>query len=218
MFLESCHLLHIARQALDRIPQDSDQTLVTVVFAAISIEAFFNELQHLSSPDGLLPEEPEVVARLHGKLNEADELRQSLSDRYLLSYAVLANNDLEKGADLYQQFDCLMKFRNALVHHRSQKFFGITPEQSQEGVRVGSLESPPKFIRQLETLRLITMPQGNVMQSWISIVQTQPVGRWALETAASTIESVLSVAPADSRFAEYRLNAYGEAYVAKARS
>ena len=163
---------------------------VAVLMAAVSTEAFINELaallkMHRDSAHAGLTAPLRACA---DALEEIETSRGSLSLKYLMAYTTLASAPVDKGANPYQDFATLMKLRNDLVHLKPHDTFDAQPGGDHR-VRW------PKYIEELEKRGFARRRQEGVATSWLSALQTEKMARWACVTALNVILGVLDLIP-----------------------
>jgi hypothetical protein len=109
-------------------------TLVSVVFAAASLEAFLNESVYLAETSlqrkarGLrlnhpVDAEPPIVSAFAQVMEEAEESRVQIQSKFQLAHLVLTGKAYDKGGAPYQSFSDLMAVRNLLMHGKSNENF-----------------------------------------------------------------------------------------------
>ena len=104
---------------------------------------------------------------------------------------MFAGEPYDKGAQPYQDFDLLVRLRNAVVHLRELDELEEIPEP-------GETVEPPRVIERLPKNILAEFPVGTTPQPWLYI-QTRAVARWACNSAANMVQSMLDFVP-DSQF------------------
>jgi hypothetical protein len=109
-------------QALPRVGGQS-AALVSVVFAAASLEAFLSESAYLAEFNQHKVPEPAVVSTFAQVMEEAEDSKASIESKFHLANLVLSGNAYEKGNPPYQDFSLLAAARNALVHFKSKEYF-----------------------------------------------------------------------------------------------
>lgn len=99
--------------------------MVTIMFSAIALEAFFNDFAAAKLGDNFFHENFELLRPI-GKLQ-------------LISKFIL-HQDIDKGARLYELVNSLFKHRNQLVHSKSKDAHGM-------GMTESELEEWDKFLK-----------------------------------------------------------------------
>jgi hypothetical protein len=111
-----------------------DEALVSVVFAAASLEAFLSESAYLAevslqreSRDQRLGHhagaEPAIVSVFEQVMEEAEESRVQIQSKFQLAHLVLTGKAYDKGSPPYQDFSDLMAVRNLLMHGKANEKF-----------------------------------------------------------------------------------------------
>jgi|ERR1700680_1577301 len=97
--------------------------LVSIVFAAASLEAFLSESAYLAEFEQQTVPLPDVVSVFARVMEEAEDSKASIESKFHLANLVLTGKAYEKGAPPYQEFSLLTAARNALVHFKSKEYF-----------------------------------------------------------------------------------------------
>ena len=186
-------LLRIARDAHQRTMVASSattsnqmDTLVAIVFSAMSVEAFMSDaVAHaemlLSSPSPW--PEPSTTSAFAEAVNEIERNRGSLKLKYLVSKVLLSGRPYDKGAQPYQDFSLLIDLRNALVH--------IDTKHVRANSSASLKENPPKAAKRLPG-HLIDKDQS---KSWVTQISTPAVAQWACNATISMIKSFVEDIP-----------------------
>lgn len=168
---------------------NASRTLVGVVFSAIAIESFVNEILErvgLSRP----PDEDPRVSMLR-TMSVACGLSGkscSLETKVQVIYAALNGHAIDKGARPYQDFDLLLRVRNAIVHDRPERIF-----TNDTGGRAGRPES---IIACLVAHRVIKQPdQSDVVFPALNSLLEPSVARFAFAAALSMARMIASEFP-----------------------
>jgi hypothetical protein len=117
-------------------PRKGDQrdALVSIVFAAASLEAFLNESVYLAEVSlqrkarelklgHHADEEPPTVSAFAQVVGEAEESRARTLSKFHLANLVLTGKAYDKGGDLFQNCSDLFEARNLLMHGKSEETF-----------------------------------------------------------------------------------------------
>jgi hypothetical protein len=108
--------------------------LVSVVFAAASLEAFLNESVHLADKSlereareiklgHRVEKEPPIVSAFSQVMAEAEESRAQIQLKFQLAHLVLTRAVYERGSARFQNFSDLTAVRNLLMHGKSEETF-----------------------------------------------------------------------------------------------
>jgi len=164
------------------------QALVAIVFSCVGLEAFINLLAEIGRKNEFKDSPKELLA-LQALLYELESSRESLATKYSVVPIVLHSEPFDKGSLPYQDFDCLLSIRNALVHSRPDRFQAI-----EDGS--GFSKQQPNFINHLASRKIITKPKDTCLESWAGLISHKQVAVWAQQTACDMIKEVLSFMPA----------------------
>jgi len=175
-FLNARILYNIAidayRRARDR---DSDEnvvcsdSLVAIVFAAASIEAFVNQIIVTGEIGPSLGRHGLAVLSRILKLLEKDA---PVATKYELVHLILTGDACAKGERPYQDLDVLITLRNWLAHMKPEPLDAV-------GVT-----------RHLENRQVLRPKKGNAIESQLGRLGTVDVARWACDTAADVTQAI----------------------------
>jgi len=112
-----------AAKGISAPPREGGQpaALVSIVFAAASLEALLNESAYLAEQQEAA--EPAVVTAFAQVMDEAEESKAQIQSKFQLAYLVLTGKPYDKGTAPYQDFSLLIAARNALLHFKSKEYF-----------------------------------------------------------------------------------------------
>lgn len=187
----------------------NDNALVSIVFSAASVEAFFNELPELlSSHPELLKDELPQVSTFVKLADEIESSKGSIKLKYLLAYSILSGQPCEKGDPPYQNLSLLIEARNGLMHMKPSNSSG---EAKPDGTLV--MGPTPKILERFRALSImdvsetsLSVPimdatqtthsvQVSIPLPWIHRIATQAAASWACNTAVDVVDSILKVVP-----------------------
>lgn len=201
LFFHSAHIHGIARHARDQAItlQEQDpkvmpaEATTAILMAAISTEAFINELMEvveIDSDSPLListPHSPRLLA-FAKVLREIEESHGTLTLKYLMASQILSGVMFDKSSSPFQDFRLLVSVRNDIVHLKPKDKFADDPN-------VPLSVTPPKYIASMQQ-RGIARPQNpGVNMSWFNILQCDETARWACDSALRIIAAVLNFFP-----------------------
>jgi len=175
--LNASILFGIARGAY----QDS-KALVAIVFSVVALEAFINEMAEMAS--AAMPKaetEAQKIAAFAEILKYAEDSRGSLEMKYNLAKWVCTGQFYEKDAKPYQDFADLIATRNALIHYKVLDKITFAEE--------------PKILKRLESKGILSDIPAGLNVAWIERVGTPATARWACETAAAMVQSIIASLP-----------------------
>jgi hypothetical protein len=156
--------------------------LSTVLFAAISIETFLNEITQIASQH----EDRDPTAKaVKGALEEVEQYRGSIRLKLLVAGLAL-ERPLNKGARPYQDFDLLFRVRDEIVHLKAHRHTFIK----------GSVKAEPeKLLTVLRQKKLICDPTIRPVQSFLSMITSVPLCNWSVETAQDVMRHLVGLLP-----------------------
>ena len=200
MHIQAPNLFQVAKEAYARMsgtPSDRSpwgiDALVVILFAATALEALINEVADLACTASL--EDPPSVKAFGDLMKEIDKSRVSIEGKYLLAKWVLSGQAYDKGAQPYQDFTMLIKLRNAVAH---VKAFEDVRFEEETGISI----QLPKPVRNLEAKNILAVhdvPEDlkhvPMSVSWIGLVCTRAVGRWACNAASAIALSLVEAVP-----------------------
>ena len=179
---------NIAASAYKQSYTTSSESLTTIIFSFIGIESFINILAEVASGSLLSLKTPPSIITLGKILNELDTTGNSLANKYQITRFVLTGELYDKGTLPYQDFECLIKIRNSLIHSRPDRF--TMPSQTTDASK-----EYPKFICHLDNRKIINKPEGLPFSSWESLIAVPDVAYWSYKTACEMINSIIEVFP-----------------------
>lgn len=168
--------------------------LVSVLFAAASLEAFINEAAAMATLWWSLPGKtsyPPSVSAFAAIIEEVERSHGSINLKYLLTRVVFAGEAYDRGVQPYQDFAILVQLRNDLVHLKREEFQSNSKGDTEDEI--------PRILRGLQAKNVLAEFGPGVQASWTLWITTSAVARWACNTAADMVRSVLEIVP-DSGF------------------
>ncbi|WP_329000871.1 hypothetical protein OHA18_41380 [Kribbella sp. NBC_00709] len=202
MFIHWFSYLMIAREAHERAVawrEDSPSVvsgdgLVAVVFAALSVEAFINELTEMAARSTSLspPTENGVMTDLGRTLSEIEDAKGPVELKYQMAFKILSGTTLSPGEQPYQDFKKLVQLRNDLVHLRHR-------DRTDDAGYVSPMSGVVRDLQQ----RRITLTRGRMPgdvpggTSWLDELRSPEIAAWACRAAASIITTLGEMLPDD---------------------
>jgi hypothetical protein len=166
---------HAARVMRDAAEQGNgvglEGSLVAIIFSAASLEAFIAEVAFLIE---CLAEDYPSLAKLGAVLNDAEESQVQARGKYLIAKAILGNG-FDRGTNPYQDFDLLIRIRNAITH--------MKPDIVRD--------DPHKLVASLQS-RGLCKAEDFPNNSWMDQIATIPTALWACNVASSMIRALCS--------------------------
>lgn len=184
--LNSGGLYEIARNALVSIDPSFGDTrtvgsppLVVLAFSSMALEAFINEFADIAQAPLLDPHySTGAVKSVAALLSGADSERFTVQLKYDLALVALTGRPFDRGNKPYQDFDTLIKVRNALVHLKAERWEEDSPSPS------------PPFFQRLKPG--IINPLG---VSWVTRISTRGFAKFCCNTTVDMVQSVLTAVP-----------------------
>jgi hypothetical protein len=144
------------------------QSLVSIIFSVIALEALINEVQdvaldHASEPQPLFLE----------LMEEAERSRVSLESKFVLAHWTMTGKSPDRGRQPFQNFKLLVSLRNQIVHFQATEAMDarLKPEELHD-----------KFINKYRFLNILASP--TIYSTWLYLVETKAVAGWACRTAS----------------------------------
>jgi hypothetical protein len=198
--LNASILFGIARGAY----QDS-KALVAIVFSVVALEAFVNEMAEMAS--AAMPKsetEPQKIVAFAEILKYVEDSRGSLEMKYNLAKWVCTDQFYEKDAKPYQDFADLIATRNALIHYKVLDKITFAEDGSAS-------MAEPKILKRLESKGILEDTPAGLNVAWIQRVGTRAAARWACETAAAMVQSIIASLP-EGLFKQFAEAGFGKSF------
>src|SRR5947209_15630431 len=181
-------MLRIPASAGDREPRQQD-ALTSVVLAAASLEGFINEaLEVAEFPEGDEPSATKMIAAWIGVMVELEAARASLQSKYLMTKWIFSSEPFNKGGQPYQDFDLLLDLRNSIMHLKAVDRF-----RQIDGV--SERVKPLSIIERLRSRNILGESIAVPPLTFIDLICTRAVARWACTSAISMVTTIIEVAP-----------------------
>jgi hypothetical protein len=213
--------------------------LVSLVFAAASLEAFLNEIAYLAGgKNSFRAPEPAIVSAFAQVMEEAEESRASIQSKFQLGNLALTGTTYDKGSAPYQEFSDLIAVRNLLMHGKSNERFSrvgdkpvmLNPASVLDRLASKNLlhEAPPEHqkgfvaiagesfiaevLRNEELEGMFPKDVGDrMMTRWTFVIGTRAVAEWACTTVSSMASDLIDKAP-PGRWKEIMEAQFGKAF------
>jgi hypothetical protein len=188
-------LFQIALNAVELSKVDDRNALVSIVFAAASLEAFANELPTFteSALRTGQAKKDDKIQTFSELMNELEKSRAQPKAKLALAKWILSGVPFDKGSAMYQDFSALVDLRNALIHVKSSVEVGIGDDRPVFG--------RPKVLETLQRKKLLAAfpadSEDMTGASWMEAVSTPSCARWACNSAAETAKAILSELPSN---------------------
>ncbi len=189
------NLLAIGMRAAEGSNAYQPGAIVSIVFAAIAVESFVNDLvgdvswtpvDQLDSPLAQLRELAAAV--------DIEGRHTPLFRKIQVIHVALTGNRCDKGQPPFQDLTLLLALRNALVHSRPEELQAvnaITPD----GVRTHHQPAPHPLADRLVRRGIVPPPPKEILTSLLAVLHHPRVAAWAYNTAVTTIDHLTKLVP-----------------------
>ncbi len=183
--------------------QAQRECLASVIFAAMSAEAFINEIPQLAVQAAENSLEPGWVKALGEIVGAAEESHASIESKYHLASLVLRGHVFNKGTEPFRDFSTLVLLRNRVVHAKPEVAIRHKEAGGEwkwkdamarlEGWGVHAADGLiPEFIPQNESAR--------IESNFLAEISTEVVSQRSCGAAAGIVKAVLDAIPDSPRF------------------
>ncbi|MDB9308865.1 hypothetical protein PN471_09490 [Aphanizomenon sp. CS-733/32] len=166
-----------------------DDALVSIIFSALALEAFINEIPALAKCEKQDGSTEAFLDKLIDAIEESDSKKKNTQHKFMLASEAL-NSDFKKGDKLYQNFADLFKLRDCLVH--------LKPEDIIEEQEDGEIKYfGRKLLQNLRSKGIyLDTPSESISESIIVKVSTAKAAFWACTTVSEMVNAILDKLPA----------------------
>jgi hypothetical protein len=198
-----------------------NDALISVVFAASSLEAFVNEATYLAERKSHSPGEPPTVSAFAQVMDDAEESRASIHSKFQLGNLVLTGKPYQKGKEPYQDFADLIAIRNLLMHGKANELFltvggkrvvlnpaavidklasknilhEAKPEHQKGFVTFVGDKAMAEPIYLEDDFDLSGVTTQRMMARWTFLIGTKAVAQWACNAASQMATDLMDKAP-----------------------
>jgi hypothetical protein len=175
------------------------EALITIVFSALGVEAFINELAEMAQRDADMaqgyepePRSTEQLRDLAARLTALENTREQVQRKYQTASEILSGRPFDQGSQPFQDFHDLMQLRDALVH----------PRHRDTTDRAGHISSSHRVVRRLQQMGY-TRTRGRQPDdipggmSWLNMLETTRPATWAYQAACNMVTAVGNMLPGD---------------------
>lgn len=184
----------IARNAYHQAKQDFDDhrqnnALVAIVFSALSLEAFINELGGLASDAKAQGNSEGFLDKLIDAIDESriQHKKDKTTQAKFLNASIALSQEFDEGESSYQEFSLLFKLRDYLVH--------LKPERFEVKANGDWTYIEEKLIDELRSRKILSNKDGSLT----SRISNPNAAKWACDTVAKMVTATLDRI-ADSKF------------------
>jgi hypothetical protein len=164
---------------------DNNDALVFIVFSALALEAFINELLSLAKDAKQAGSTENFLDNLICSIDESNSEKKSTREKFMLASEALGDG-FRKGENPYQDFADLFRLRDCLVH--------LKPEDRIEAEENGET----KYLGRRLTERLRSkgiFQESTQLESITLLVSTAKAAMWACKTASMMVNAILDKIP-----------------------
>ena len=172
--LPSGMLLGIASEALRTPLARNGDRVITLIFSALALEAYINDLVELCELNVEEFGDDHVALKNFLALQQlAEDSNASLELKLQLSKLALKGESFDKSRNPFQDLSLLIRIRNYLVHARPSKVEVLEDGGILRDNKVNSI------LRALEVRQLLKL--DSQLDSY-SLIASEPVAAWAINT------------------------------------
>jgi hypothetical protein len=159
--------------------------LISVVFAAVSLEAFFNELVELAQDFSEYEDAPPVVGTFAQLMSDLNKFRSPIAHKFQMAHWLLTGGPYDNDSEPFQELRLLFQVRNDLVHFKPDP---LTEE--------GEPKPAHTTIEKLRSKKILNdSPEEDSSRSWIQSVGTRAVAEWACNACSLVTADLVSKLP-----------------------
>ena len=189
------NLLSIAKRAAERSIDYQPYAIIAIVFSAIAIEGFVNDL--LADVSWVPLDELDPPLRQLQELAAAagiEDRHTPLFRKISVIYVALTGKRCDTGRQPFQDLDLLLDLRNSLVHSRPETL-NVEKANSPSGVSTHHQVQPAKLAVRLAQRGIVPSPPKEVLTSLLAILHHPNAAAWAYNTAIASIRDLTSLHP-----------------------
>jgi len=180
--------------------QSRREALASILFAAVSAEAFINELHHLVREWTDRPSAPGWAKTFDDILEDAEKSRTSIKSKYQLAKFILSGQPFDKGAPPFQDFASLVEVRNLIVHARPP-----VATLRKDATGKFAWAEPPVVVR-LQNVKVAEVDYSlidiasrtaaeAVVVDLVGHISTRTAAQWACTATAGIVNAILDAIP-----------------------
>ena len=162
-----------------------NDALVSIIFCALSLEAFINEVMSFVKDAKQAGETEAFFDKLINAIEESSSNKKNTQHKFMAASLAL-NNGFNKGKKPYQDFADLFRLRDCLVH--------LKPEDVIEEGENGEIRYVGrKLIESLSNKGILL--ENTTVESITLKVSTAKAALWACNTASEMVQAILDKLP-----------------------
>lgn len=182
----AARLFPIACRAAIRSLEVADDSIVAVLFSAATTEALMfdvNDIANLPFPKELVDPRSKAYGALQHELESSHAQLKAKISAYFLCFAP---EQLNWGAQPFQDIDLLIDLRNELVHHKPER------SSTSAGAHIRS-GKPKRLLDRMKSRGLKT--DTDSLERWTEVISTHVIAKWACHTVARFALLISGTAP-----------------------
>jgi hypothetical protein len=167
------------------------KAIVSLVFAASSLEAFVNELPALA--EGLVRNSSHQQTKIEAfadLMNELEQSRASFRAKLLFAKWILSGVPFDKGASPYQDVTALIDIRNSLLHMKGSDVLAF-----EDNVPKFRVPSGIKFLQSKKLAPQVLPDRDDGSGSWTEAIRNIECAKWACNTVATVVKEIIGGLP-----------------------
>ncbi len=173
----------------------SPDPIIAVVFSAVALEAFINEMIEQADIDRAWAPLAASVRAFGAMGKQIEEQRGQIELKVLAAFWTLGRANLDKGKSPYQDFALLVQLRNALLHRRSMMPMKVAADGTFYADPGKLITALPKSVLSEE----IESAEGSVAADFTLRISTPAMARWSCNAASGMVNAILDLVPDDGR-------------------
>ncbi len=185
--LSGSTLFELARKAYERLETDPSESIAALVFAAMSIESFLNDMVEIAARFSAVNHRFEEIRAFASLLSDLEQQKAQMGLKVQTAYYIFQKAQLDKGALPYQDFDLLLDIRHAMVHSK--------PEKVDWPTDVTDEFKPHKYVKRLADRGVIPLPSPKAPPQWKTLISRPEVARWSCNVAAQMVSFLIDLVP-----------------------
>jgi hypothetical protein len=143
--------------------------LISVVFAAVSLEAFFNELVEMAQDFSEYQDAQPIVGTFAQLMSDLNKFHSPIAHRFQMAHWLLTGGPYEDHSEPFQELRLLFQVRNDLMHFK--------PDPLMEEGEPKPTQTTLAKLRSKNILNDSPGPESS--RSWLQSIGTKAVAEWA---------------------------------------
>jgi hypothetical protein len=193
VFFRSGFLYKIALEASNKVENEPEQALVSLIFSYNSLEAFINETA-MSCEIFSGGRRTNKERDFYDLINQMQDDQVSTAEKYHTAKEYFTDKRWDRGGKVFQNFTLLTLLRNELIHRKSE----VVKQEKVIGGEKSEIDLcsiRKKLYSRLKDKKLVTNIDPTADESWIDSVQNPQFAKWCCETALDMTTEFFSYLP-----------------------